>query len=257
MNGKLETIVRGAARIMLDNEKAPVHQKAGHSNFVTDADLMVQEYLREKLQAYLPGSGFFSEEMDNAGLTDVPTWVVDPIDGTFNFIRGRKYSAVSIALLSDREPILGVVFDPYSNELFRAEKGHGATLNGHPIRPSEITFDKALVNFGTSPYQPDMARRGMQAALDFLTRAGDLRRSGSAALELCEVAAGRADVFFEMVLSPWDYAAGALIVKESGAHFAMPLEDREDFSRTACVLACNRHCLDTSLEIIRAAGGRE
>lgn len=257
MNGKLETIVRGAARIMLDNEKAPAHRKPGHNNFVTDADVMVQEYLHGKLQAFLPGSVFFSEEQDNSALTDAPTWVVDPIDGTFNFIKDRKCSAISVALLSDRRPILGVIFNPYSNEFFRAENGHGATLNSHPIKPSDTTFDIALVNFGTSPYQPELSRQGMNAALEFLTHAGDLRRSGSAALEMCEIAAGRADVFFEMSLSPWDYAAASLIVKESGAHFAMPLENNEDFGRPACVLACNNKCLEQSLQIIRAAAGRE
>lgn len=253
MNGMLETIVRGASRIMLDHENAAFHKKTGPNNFVTDADLMVQEYLREKLHAWMPDSVFFSEEQDNPALTDAPTWVVDPIDGTFNMIRARKCSCISVALLKNREPVLGIVFNPYQDELFRAEKGAGALLNGHPIHVSQTAFDAALVNFGTSPYYPSLLDIGFRAAKAFMAEAGDLRRMGAAALEFCEVACGRTDVYFEMRLSPWDYAAGSLIVKEAGGRIAMPLRTHEDYGDAACILASNPSCFDRSRTIIQSA----
>lgn len=253
MNGLLEIIVRSAARIMLDHENAAIHKKDGHYNFVTDADFMVQEFLREKLGALLPGSVFFSEEQENSELTDAPTWMVDPIDGTFNFMRRRRYSAISVALMQMKKPVLGMVFNPYANELFRAEINAGACLNGHPIHCSQTAFEDALVNFGTTPYRPELADAGIRAARAFLTEAGDLRRIGSAALELTEVSAGRTDIFYEMVLSPWDFAAGALIAREAGAVVIDPLRDELDFGRPACILACNPLCIDRARNIIRNA----
>lgn len=257
MNGMLETIVKGASRIMLEHENAAIHQKDGHNNFVTEADLMVQEYLQEKLLAYQPGSHFFAEEQENSKLTNALTWMVDPIDGTTNFMRGRHFSAISVALMENREPVLGIVYNPYTGELFRAEKGEGATLNGHPIAPAATPFDQALVTIGTAPYNPVFAEASLKAALQFLLKAGDLRRTGSAALELTEVACGRTDIFYEMDLAPWDYAAGWLIAKEAGALTAMPFAAQEDFGRNNGILACNPHCLEQSLAILRAVRGEE
>ncbi len=253
MNGMLETIVRGASRIMLDHENAAFRQKDGPNNFVTDADMMVQEFLREKLHAWMPESIFFSEEQENAALTGAATWIVDPIDGTFNMIRSRKCSCISVALLKNREPVLGIVYNPYQDELFRAEKGAGALINGHPIHVSQTVFEEALVNFGTSPYYPQLLDIGFRAAKSFMSEAGDLRRIGTAALELCEVACGRTDIFFEMRLSPWDYAAGSLIVKEAGGKISMPLRTNEDYGEPNCILACNPNCLDRSRQIIQSA----
>lgn len=253
MNGMLETIVRGASRIMLDHENAAFHQKDGPNNFVTDADMMVQEFLREKLHTWMPDSIFFAEEQENGALTGGATWIVDPIDGTFNMIRSRKCSCISVALLKNREPVLGIVYNPYQDELFRAEKGAGALLNGHPIHVSQTVFEEALVNFGTSPYYPQLLDIGFRAAKAFMSEAGDLRRMGAAALELCEVACGRTDIFFEMRLSPWDYAAGSLIVKEAGGKISMPLRTNEDYGEPNCILACNSGCLDKSRQIIQGA----
>lgn len=253
MNGMLETIVRGASRIMLEHENAAFHQKEGRNNFVTDADIMVQDYLREKLAAWMPDSVFFAEEQENGMLTDAPTWVVDPIDGTFNFMRGRKCSCISVALLKNREPVLGIVYNPYQDELFRAEKGLGALMNGHPIRVSQTPLQDALVNFGTSPYHPQLAEMGFRAARAFLAEANDIRRMGSAALELCEVACGRTDIFFEMRLSPWDYAAGSLIVKEAGGKISMPLRTKEDYGVPNCILASNALCMERARYILQSA----
>lgn len=253
MNGMLETIIKGASRIMLEQENAKARQKDGHSNFVTEADIAVQEYLREKLLAYLPDSLFFAEEQENTPLTDTPTWMVDPIDGTTNFMRGRRFSAISVALMENKQPVLGLIYNPYTGEMFRAEKGKGATLNGTPIAPAHTPFEHAIVTIGTSPYNPKYAEVSMRAALQFLFQAGDLRRTGSAALELAEVACGRTDVFYEMSLAPWDYAAGCLLVQEAGGKLIMPFAEKMDYGKTNAILACNPLCLQKAESILRAA----
>lgn len=250
---RLEAIVRMAGQMMLEGQDARVHHKEGHFNFVTDMDLRIQEMLRRELTQLISGSAFFAEEQENRSLGNGPTWVVDPIDGTVNFMRGLGCSAVSVALLEGRTPMAGLIYNPFSNELYVAQKGLGSRLNGQPIRVSEHGFERALVSFGSSPYEPALARKGLSAALQMLLQAGDLRRSGSAAMDLASVACGRTDCFFEMVLSPWDYAAGALLVTEAGGIFSQPLSAALDFGRPACILASNPACHEPALAIVREA----
>ena len=253
MQQSLEKLVRQAADIMLTQQSAAVHQKEGHFNFVTDADIAVQTLLRQGLLKLLPGSLLFSEEQENQPLGDEPTWIVDPIDGTINFMRGRRYSAISIALIQHGQAKLGLIYDPYSDEMFWAQAGKGCYLNGQRIQVSQIPMQKALVTFGTTPYQPELAKKGMQAAYAMLKMAGDLRRSGTSSLDFAWVACGRSECFFEMSLSPWDYAAGILLVREAGGLVIQPLEDTFDHGKAACVLASNPLCYEKTLETIRAA----
>ncbi len=216
---QITNLAREAGRMMLKYRDAAIHQKEGHFNFVTDADVAVQAFLKKELLSLLPGSRFFAEEQENAPLTDAPTFVVDPIDGTLNFMRCRNLSAVSIGLLERKRPVLGVIYNPYTDEMFSAEADKGAQLNGRAIHACQTPFENAMVCFGTSPYDADLVNRSIGAARQFLLRAGDLRRSGSAAIDLCDIACGRADVFFELRLRPWDVAAGSLIVEEAGGVF--------------------------------------
>lgn len=252
---RIEGIARRAARIMLDAANSPVHQKEGHYNFVTDADVQVQNMLIAELDALLPEAEFFAEEKDNQRLTNADTFVIDPIDGTLNFMRGRCCSAISIALLRGGATVLGLVYDPYLDDMFTAIKGEGAWLNGRSISVSGLPLERAMVAMGTSPYYAELSRLTMDIAHDFLTQAGDLRRIGSAALDLCHVACGRCDVFYELKLSPWDYAAGALIVTEAGGRFALPggnAAGERAFGTPGCVLATNGQCFDRALGILKA-----
>lgn len=152
------------------------------------------------------------------------TWVVDPIDGTTNFTRDRHWSCISIALLKEKQPILGMIYNPYADELFLAIKGEGATLNGNTIHVSENKFEQSVCAVGTSPYYASLVKATCYCVEHFISEGGDIRRCGSAALDLTDVACGRADVFAEMLLSPWDFAAGALLVQEAGGYFAQPLQ---------------------------------
>lgn len=241
---------RAAGELMLSFSHPDVYTKEGHANFVTQGDIAVQKFLLPRLQKICPDSVFLAEERENDPLTAQPTWIVDPIDGTFNYMHGRGCSAVSIALLVDQKPILGVVLNPYRNELFYAEKGKGAFLNGKEIHVADTPFEQAMIGFGTSPYKPALAKRSMAAALRFLLEAGDIRRLGSAALDLCDVACGRSDVFFELILSPWDVAAGALIVQEAGGIFDTPEQAQVSFAIPACILAASPACFERARKIL-------
>lgn len=247
-------IVKQAGDIILHASSASVHEKEGHFNFVTDTDVAVQEYLQNALSAHFSGVHFFSEEQENEALTDAPTFVIDPIDGTINFMRSRSQSAISVAYLVEKQPVLAVVYQPYTNEMFTAEKGKGACLNGSPIHVSDTPFEKALVSFGTSPYDAELAKRTMQCALQFLLKAGDLRRTGSACVDLCDVACGRSDLFFELRLRPWDVAAGSLIVQEAGG-FYHSLGHETPFFGDACGMICgNAACQAKALQLLSENG---
>lgn len=211
--------VRACGEIILhaDRSKSCIDEKAGHANFVTTYDKKVQQELREKLLQILPEAVFVGEEEDiHASIAEGYAFIVDPIDGTTNFIKNYHVSAISVGLARDGERYLGVVYNPYLNEMFTAVKGQGACLNGEPIHVSSEPLHNGIVLFGTAPYYEELSRKSFEMAYDYFKKALDIRRSGSAALDLCSVAAGRAEVFFELRLSPWDFAAGSLIVEEAG-----------------------------------------
>lgn len=239
----IRRIAREAGHIILGFGAYDVEEKEGHANYVTSVDRAVQAYLAGALRDALPGSRFIGEEQENEALTDHPTWIIDPVDGTTNLIHGCRQSAVSIALCEGGVPVMGAVYQPYTDELFFAEKGRGATLNGSPIHVAQHPFEHALVTFGTAPYYEELVERSMRLAMSFLKSCADIRRSGSSAIDLASVACGRTDVFFELVLQPWDYAAGSLLVTESGGQFMMPFGSGEiRYDRPQGVLAASGVC---------------
>ena len=208
----------GSILLSASDIERKIHQKSGRGNFVTDYDSRVQEALRSRLLMLLPEAVFMGEEdeMDCADISRGYAFIVDPIDGTANFTRGYDASSISVALAKDGVPVLGVVYNPYRKETYYAERGKGAFLNGERIHASERTLEEGLILFGTSPYYEDLRSKAFETAFRYVSCGEDLRRSGSAAIDLCMVASGRAEFFFELRLSPWDYAAGALLVEEAG-----------------------------------------
>ena len=226
MINQMIDIVRECGSIMLEatDIQRKTHQKEGKGNFVTEYDSKVQAVLKEKLLALLPEAVFFGEE-DDADKADISrgyAFIVDPIDGTANFTRGLDHSCISVALAKDGYPIKAVIYNPYKQETYYAEKGKGAWLNGESIRVSERTLEEGLVLFGTAPYNQELMEKTMDMVICYLRKAQDVRRSGSAALDLCTIACGKAELYFELILSPWDYAAGALIVEEAGGIVSRP-----------------------------------
>ncbi len=216
----IQKIVHECGNLILqasDIERKTRH-KAGKGNFVTEYDSKIQAILKKSLMELVPDAAFLGEEdqMDHTDISSGYAFIVDPIDGTANFMRGYHASCISVALTLDGRPAAGVVYNPYQNETFYALKGKGAYLNGKPIRASSRPLSEGLILFGTAPYQEELTKKSFEVAYKYMSHAQDLRRSGSAAIDLCMIADGRAEFFFELSLCPWDYAAGALIVEEAG-----------------------------------------
>ncbi len=253
MVDKICAVARKAAEIILNADRnMQVDIKAGHGNFVTENDVKVQALIEKELGLLFPDAAFIGEEGDgNAVLCDGDCFIVDPIDGTCNFMYDYKVSAISIALLRDKKVVAGVIYQPYLDEMFYAERSKGAYLNGKPIHATNNTVDNALVSFGTSPYYPELCDKTFDICKQLMKTCSDLRRSGSAAADLAWIAAGRADLFFELQLSPWDFAAGSLICEEAGAVIAQPNGEPLDFSKKCGVAAGSKAAFDDFIEFLK------
>lgn len=223
---QITDIVREAAQIVLAARDIPsqTHEKTSAADLVTEYDLAVERFLKEKLPPLVPGSVFFGEEeAENADPSRGWAFIVDPIDGTTNFVRDLRQSAISVALARDGAVEYGVVYDLYKDELFSARRGGGAFLNGQPVRVSRRPIEQGVFGMGTAIYRREYLEPTMRLTEQLFRRSCDFRRLGAAALDLCNVACGRTDLFFEYSLCPWDQAAGSLIVTEAGG-FVCTLE---------------------------------
>jgi myo-inositol-1(or 4)-monophosphatase len=190
----------------------------GAIDLVTSVDRECERRIVELLQKHFPGHSILAEEeTDLVGSQSRYRWIIDPLDGTTNFAHSYPQFSVSIALEFNGQLTLGLVYDPLREECFKAVKDEGATLNGTPIRISGVKeLDKALLATGFPYDQREKADFYLSFFKAFMTRSQGIRRNGSAALDLCYVACGRLDGFWELKLRPWDTAAGALIVEEAG-----------------------------------------
>lgn len=215
----LKDMVRQAGRIMFEAPRARIesHEKSGWGDFVTQYDVKVQTWLAAAVADRFPNAAFKGEEagLDRTALAG-DVFIADPIDGTLNFIRGREQSAVSVAFCRDGELHAGAVYDPWRDELFSAVKGGGAYLNDRPIHVSDWPFDGGLITMGTASYYKEISDCNHELLNFIWEHAVDIRRTGTASLDLCYVACGRTDLYCELRLMPWDYAAGTLIVQEAG-----------------------------------------
>lgn len=223
---KVPSILRASSQIMLsaDRPENATHAKSGAQNFVTDYDIRTEQFLRAAFADALPDWDMLGEESADthpAKIAGGQTLIVDPIDGTTNFMEDCRCSAISVGACDRGTMVYGAVYNPYADELFYAVRGGGAYLvhNGteRRIRVSTRSLSDGLCLFGTSPYYRDRLGKATFTSLWSLFQCcRDIRRSGSAALDLCAIAVGRGDVFFEYLLSPWDYAAGSLLITEAG-----------------------------------------
>ena len=216
MLNKIIDIVMEASKIMLDDHSFKVSEKDGVTNLVTTNDVKVQEFLQDRLAKFLPESSFFCEEGDVKDLSKDYIWIIDPIDGTTNYARHISVCAISVALEYKGEIIIGVVYNPYQKALYTAEKGKGAFLNGERIHVSNKKFNECVVYTAFSAYDKTQSDKTFSFCRELFPHINDLRRTGSAAFEICSVGAGRGDIFFEMKLQVWDYAAASLVIKEAG-----------------------------------------
>lgn len=219
----LALTVKDAGRIILDAHDVEniggVSEKGTAANLVTKYDVAVQDKLICEVKRLVPEAEFISEEKENdINLLYHPyLFVIDPIDGTANFVHGYRHSCISLAMLSGGETVVAIVYDPYQDEIFTAVKGGGAFLNGKRISVTEREPQYAIYTFGSSPYyKEELGEKSFELAKRLFYDFADLRRGGAAALDLAYLAAGRIDLFYEVRLSPWDYAAGMLLVTEAG-----------------------------------------
>ena len=212
----------------------------GPSDFVSATDRRVEQVLREELERVRPGYGFLMEESGTTeGADKTHRWIVDPIDGTTNFIHGIPLFAISIALERDGDLVAGLTYNPISDELFFAEKGSGAFLNDRRIRvAARQNLSQAVVTCGIPHNErgdPEVFARELQAVQ---AQVAGIRRTGAAALDLAWVAAGRFDAFWERGLNPWDVAAGMVLIREAGG-MVDDIDGKPDVLKTGNILATN------------------
>ncbi|XP_065170581.1 uncharacterized protein [Atheta coriaria] len=227
-------LVRKAGMVLLEAQDIDVELKNNkHYDIVTQFDTKIEEVLIKEIQKKFPDHQFIGEESSAASdkrpvLTDEPTWIIDPIDGTSNFVRRIPITCISVGLVIDKVQILGIIYNPYMEEMFTAIRGQGAYLNGKRIRVSEETeMKKALFNYelslAISKKKRDLYMRRLPYLLDNVC---GIRSYGCAALSLCYVAQGLMDAYQCDGLYPWDAAAGTLIVQEAGGYICDSSKER-------------------------------
>lgn len=216
------SLAREAGALIADKraQGALAHNYKGQHELVTDADIAADKLIIEAIKARFPDHRIMSEETYNdrsqAETLDAPIWIIDPIDGTVNYAHGQMMVAVSIAYARDGDMQVGVVHNPFMQETFSTYAGQPALLNGEPIQPSDLDeLRKAVIATGF-PYDKSGVAPIIRRVETMLMHCQDIRRLGSAALDICWVACGRLDGYFES-LSPWDFAAARLIAKQAGA----------------------------------------
>lgn len=234
---------RAGAVTVAETKSSPV-------DVVTEADRAAEALIRRRLAVLRPDDGFLGEESGAGASTSGVTWVVDPIDGTVNFLYDLPQYAVSVAAERDGAVVAGVVVNVASAEVFAAVRGGGATLDGRPLRVGDgAGLEQTLVATGFN-YDAEVRGRQADAVARLLRTVRDVRRLGSAALDLCAVAAGRVDAYVEEGLHPWDMAAGGLVATEAGAR----LEEHPGRSGRACVVCAPAGSFDAFLDLTEACG---
>lgn len=214
---KIIALVKETKSFVENRERAGHVKTKGRADYVTQVDTDIQNFLARELGSRFPHIQFLGEEEGLHEMSGDTYWILDPIDGTTNLIHDYQHSVVSLALCEKGQITLGVVYDPFREDVYHAQKGTGSFLNGSPIHVSEAeTLSETIISVGTSPYDRELAEKNFQRIQRAFDRAQDIRRTGSAAMDLAYVACGRTGGFFEPRLSPWDYAAGMLLVQEAG-----------------------------------------
>jgi len=226
----------------------------GPADFVSNADRKAEKILHEELARARPGFGFILEESGEIGGSDEShRWIIDPLDGTTNFLHGIPLFAISIGLVRDGVPVAGVIFNPVTDELFIAEKGAGAFMNDRRIR---VAARRSLADSVISCGMPHMGRGDLgQFAREYSALApkvSGLRRTGAAALDLAWVAAGRFDGFWERGLSSWDMAAGIVLVREAGGYVS-DLDDSDKMLAKGDIIVGNEVIRRDLLAVLRKA----
>lgn len=226
----------------------------GETNLVTEVDLACEEAIFRRIKDAFPSHDFLLEESPAKRSGSPYLWVVDPLDGTTNYTHGYPQFCCSIALQADRRTVLGVVYDPVRDELFTAQRGAGAFLNERPIRTSDE--DRLIRSLVATGFPDDIKRardKNLRKFSRLLQRVRSVRRSGSAALDFCYLAAGRLDGYWVLKLAPWDAAAGVLMVEEAGG-CVTDLQGQPTHLHSRAFVASNGRIHDSLLALLSGGG---
>ena len=254
-------IIQEVANTYLTRENSQNITVKGDSNFVTEVDTQIEKAMKERLLSLYPDTQFMGEEGDNSDVDfTTPVWILDPVDGTSNLIHDFQNSSMSLALTMDKKVVFGVIYHYSSKEYFYAKKGEGAYVGcasfinpnnpecatpssvATPIQVSNTTeLSRSLVSFGTSPYdKATLGEKNCETLKQIFFACEDIRRIGSAAIELAYVAAGRVDIYLERNLKPWDFAAAIGIIEEAGGIITDYEGGAIDIAKPSDILAANR-----------------
>lgn len=251
----VEAAARKAGEFILSERANFTSKKVevkGHNDFVSYVDKTAEELIVSDLKSLLPDAGFITEEGTEKQDDNPLKWVIDPLDGTTNFIHGVPCFAVSIALLQEKEPIVGVVYEINQGEMFTSWKDGGAYLNGERISVSESkTVSASLFGTGFPYYDYNLLDEYLALFKHLMQHSRGLRRPGSAATDLAYVASGRFDGFYEYSLSPWDVAAGVLLVREAGG-IVTNFDGGSDAIFVQEIIATNPHVHPEFLKLLRS-----
>lgn len=247
---------RASSRIILrfmdQLDTINIHEKDNYSNLVTEIDRASEVEIIAHIRKAYPNHAILAEESGFDGKTDDVCWVIDPLDGTMNFVHGFPHFSISIAVKRKNQTEVGCIYDPIRQELFTAVRGKGAQANSRRMRVSPIKqIEQALVGTGfPGGLAPDQMTSYLKAFQQILPRVADIRRAGSAALDLAYVASGRLDAFWELGLKEWDVAAGALMIQEAGGVIT-DFSAGADFLKNKAVVAGNLSIQPSLLSLIQ------
>jgi myo-inositol-1(or 4)-monophosphatase len=243
-------------RVVGARSVADLPTKSSDTDVVTAGDRECEALVRERLGVLRPDDAVLGEEGE-ADAEPAPgqlLWIVDPIDGTVNYAHGLPWFAVSLGVEVDGRPLAGAVVEPVSGRIWSAAAGHGAQLDGRPLRASTLERPGLAVVATGLNYDPARRRRQAELLARMAGEIGDVRRQGCASLDLCSVAAGWVDAFYEHGLHHWDWAAGALIAEEAGAVVRRPGPDPDDGLGAEAVLAAGPGIADALTDLLRSLG---
>ena len=246
-------LARDAGRVHAEGMRSAlrVETKSSPTDLVSQVDRRAEHLIVERLAELRPDDALLAEEGALSEGASGVCWVIDPLDGTTNYIYGYPAFAVSIAVEIEGQARIGVVYDSSAGRMYRAISGFGAVCDDQPVRAREqADLSKALVATGFSYEAAQRTRQGAAAAL-VLGRVRDIRRGGSAALDLCHIAAGHVDAYWELDLSPWDHAAGSVIAREAGAEVVFA---EAAHGRGPAVVAAHPVLMGAFLDLLREAG---
>lgn len=238
----IEKVLQTKSIVTDESLRSAVKMK-GEADFVTNVDLAISDFLRKELKVLAPDVDFMSEEEKAENLSDT-RWILDPIDGTTNLVFDYRMSSVSLALMEKGEIVFGVVFNPYTDEVFHAQKNKGAYLNGKRIQVTDREVNNCLIEFGAGSTIKAYADLAFRNAAKIFKSCLDLRRICSSALAISYIAAGRINGYFEKRLKPWDYAAASLILTEAGGKICDWANNEIQFDTESGIIAGSPKAFD-------------